>query len=294
MAHYDSEEDDQPRKICDRRGDLTLVDCQPQVRIKMDQLAALQAQMPGFLFAARPIPSPQSITNAKDAMGNGEAGVWTGSVFNTPPMNLSPQSIFASRQIDTLNHHVNFERFMIRRRYTPWLAGLKTMAVFTDGACASNGLATPKGGCAFSVNDGNGLFSRRLEDKGPTGTAFTPTNNRAELRAVIDFLEGRSWWGEGWTRIVVITDSEYVTKGATVWIRKWASNGWKTAAGKPTANPDLWKELSKLMGQYAEGGCEISFWAIPREWNTRVDTAAKSACMLGTQEKYSRISLLGV
>lgn len=52
-----------------------------------------------------------------------------------------------------------------------------------------------------------------------------------------------------------------------------ASNGWKNAAGKLSANPDLWQELSKLMGRYAEGGCEISFWAILREWNTRVDAA---------------------
>lgn len=73
-----------------------------------------------------------------------------------------------------------------------------------------------------------------------------------------------------------------------------ASNGWKNAAGKLSANPDLWQELSKLMGRYAEGGCEISFWAILREWNTRVDAASKSACTLGAQEKYVKISLICV
>ncbi|CAH0000113.1 unnamed protein product [Clonostachys byssicola] len=291
MAQYDSEEDDQPRKICDRLGDLTLVDSQPQLRIRMDQLAELQAQLPGAILGVRPIPSPQSVAHAKDAMGNGEAGVWTGTVFNAPAT-ISPQSIFASRHIDTINDHINYERYMIRRRYTPGLAGLKTMAVYTDGACASNGGATPKGGCAFAVNDGDGLYSQRLEDAGPTGMAYTHTNNRAELRAVIGFLECRSWWGEGWTRIVVMTDSEYVANGATVWIRKWACNDWKTAAGKPVANRDLWEELSKLMGRYAEGGCEISLWAIPRAWNTRADAAAKSACTLSTKEKYTKVMVV--
>lgn len=60
MAQHDSNEDDQPRKICDRRGDLMVVDTQPQLRIKMDQLADLQAQTPGAILGVRPIPSPQS------------------------------------------------------------------------------------------------------------------------------------------------------------------------------------------------------------------------------------------
>lgn len=72
MAQHDSNEDDQPRKICDRRGDLMVVDTQPQLRIKMDQLADLQAQTPGAILGVRPIPSPQSVAHAKDAMGNGE------------------------------------------------------------------------------------------------------------------------------------------------------------------------------------------------------------------------------
>ncbi|CAH0053559.1 unnamed protein product [Clonostachys solani] len=239
MAQHDSDEDDQPRMILDRRGDFTIINSEPQTRFKIGELAALGAQMAGGVLAVRPIPNPQSVAHAKDAMGNGEAGVWTGTAFNAPAT-LSPQSIFASRRINTLNDHINPERFMIRRRYSPGLAGLKTMAVFTDGACASNGLATPKGGFAFSASDAtDGLHAQRLEDTGPTDTAHTATNNRAELRAVIGFLECRSWWGEGWTRIVVMTDSEYVAKGATVWIRKWASNDWKTAAGKPVANRDL-------------------------------------------------------
>ncbi|KAK0730255.1 hypothetical protein B0H67DRAFT_452205, partial [Lasiosphaeris hirsuta] len=49
------------------------------------------------------------------------------------------------------------------------------------------------------------------------------TNNHAELRAAIAALEFRCWWGEGWERIVIATDSKYVADGATAWLLSWAA-----------------------------------------------------------------------
>lgn len=178
-------------------------------------------------------------------------------------------------------------RFCIRRRFTPHISDLKTMAIYTDGACASNGRDAPRGGFAFVFNDTPlGVEARALENKGPAGEVRAHTNNRAELRAVVASLRFRVWWGEGWKRIVVITDSEYVGKGATTWLRGWARNGWRTSAGRPTANRDLWEALSEAMGTYAEGGCEISFWVVPRRWNTQADGAARAACNLQGEDDY--------
>jgi ribonuclease HI len=42
-------------------------------------------------------------------------------------------------------------------------------------------------------------------------------------------------------------DSQYVRRGITEWIKKWKSNGWKTADRKPVKNADLWRELDALM-----------------------------------------------
>ena len=39
------------------------------------------------------------------------------------------------------------------------------------------------------------------------------------------------------------TDSEYLRKGITEWIRNWKRRGWKTAAKKPVKNQDLWQAL---------------------------------------------------
>ncbi|KAH8661758.1 ribonuclease H-like domain-containing protein [Ilyonectria robusta] len=214
------------------------------------------------------------------------AGVWTGTIFEAPA-ETSPEFMFPARLINNLSN-IRTERFIIRRRFAPAVTDLKTMAVYTDGACASNGLATPRGGFAFVFNENsNGTHARALENKGPTGEVQTHTNNRAELRAVIAFLKYRVWWGEGWKRIVVITDSEYVGKGATTWLRNWACNNWRTAAGRPTANRDLWEALSEVIGAFAEGGCEISFWVVPRRWNTRADAAAKVSCRQESREDYT-------
>ncbi|KAL6404699.1 putative rnase h domain protein [Ilyonectria robusta] len=212
-------------------------------------------------------------------------GVWTGTIFEAPA-DLSPEFMFPVRPINNLNN-TRTERFCIRRRFAPAVTDLKTMAAYTDGACASNGLAAPRGAFAFVFNHtSDGVQAWPPENKGPTGEVRTHTSNRAELRAVIAFLRFRVWWGEGWKRIVVISDSEYVCKGATTWLRNWANNNWRTAAGRPTANRDLWEVLSELMGTYAESGCEISFWAVPRSCNTQADAAAKAACTLKSSDDY--------
>ncbi|KAJ6551157.1 ribonuclease H-like domain-containing protein [Mycena capillaripes] len=195
--------------------------------------------------------------------------------------------MFPVRLANTINSR-QLERFSIRRRFVPAFSDLKTMMIYTDGACASNGQATPRGGYAFVFNHtAEGKASGALERKGPDGQVYTHTNNRAELRAVIAALKFRTWWGEGWKRVVIVTDSEYVGKGATTWVRNWARNGWRTAAGKLAANRDLWEALSELIGAYAEGGCEISFWMVPREWNTLADAAAKAASRLDGGAEYN-------
>jgi ribonuclease HI len=45
---------------------------------------------------------------------------------------------------------------------------------------------------------------------------------------------------------VLYTDSEYLIKGITQWVKGWKKKGWKTAAGKPVLNQDLWETLDNL------------------------------------------------
>lgn len=73
MAHYDSESEDQPRTVLSVLGDFTIVDCEPQMVLKLHELAELQRQLgAGGVLAVRPVPDPQSVARAKRNMGSGE------------------------------------------------------------------------------------------------------------------------------------------------------------------------------------------------------------------------------
>jgi len=101
----------------------------------------------------------------------------------------------------------------------------KHILIYTDGACLNNGQPSATAGCAFvfrpssSAASINGTVSFRLETQGPSGAVYPQTSNRAELRAVIAALQFRCWYGEGWTQLVIATDSEYVVSGATEWVQ---------------------------------------------------------------------------
>ena len=62
-----------------------------------------------------------------------------------------------------------------------------------------------------------------------------------ELTAAIEGLAALSEPCE----VTLTTDSTYVMKGITEWIRNWKQRGWKTAAKKPVANVDLWQRLDE-------------------------------------------------
>ncbi|KAF8914381.1 ribonuclease H-like domain-containing protein [Gymnopilus junonius] len=128
----------------------------------------------------------------------------------------------------------------------------------TDGACLENGseqpARPPRAGYAYVYSPplpnaaASGICSGKLEPA-------DATSNRAELIAVITALRTR----------------------CTQWCRVWQGRRWRTAAGKPLKNNDLWEELIYNIEWMRHRGCEVMFWQIPREWNTKADLAAKKA-----------------
>ncbi|KAJ6508459.1 putative ribonuclease H [Mycena sanguinolenta] len=224
-------------------------------------------------------------------MGNGANSIWTATKF-VPPVAETPQHIFPARSAAGTTQ---FQRFCLRRRYAHQFppSGISTMCIFTDGACINNGSTdiVPQAGCAFVFNNNqpSGTVGFPLEKEGPDGQVYAHTSNRAELRAVIAALEFRCWFGEGWQRVVIVTDSEYVAKGATEWMRVWAGQGWLTASGTPVKNRDLWEKLNVQLGDHADGGCEVSFWAVPREWNQQADRAAGDGARQEPPQSYTPI-----
>lgn len=105
---------------------------------------------------------------------------------------------------------------------------------WTDGACSGN--PGPGGwGVLMRALDGATVVKERELQGGEAQT----TNNRMELMAAISALEALTRP----SKIVIVTDSNYVKNGVTQWIHGWKRNGWKTADKKPVRNVDLWQRL---------------------------------------------------
>jgi ribonuclease HI len=47
-------------------------------------------------------------------------------------------------------------------------------------------------------------------------------------------------------RVRVTTDSNYIVKGMTEWIRDWIRKGWKNSQKKDVMNRDLWESRRLL------------------------------------------------
>jgi ribonuclease HI len=75
------------------------------------------------------------------------------------------------------------------------------------------------------------------------GRDTSSTNNKMEMTAAIKALEAVP---QG-LPIVIHSDSQYVIKGATEWLRGWKAKGWRKADGKPVMNQDLWLQMDALM-----------------------------------------------
>ncbi len=72
------------------------------------------------------------------------------------------------------------------------------------------------------------------------------TNNQAELAACCIALEALKQP----CQVTLHTDSSYVEKGITQWVRGWKSRGWKTSTGSDVKNKELWVRLDGLVKQH--------------------------------------------
>ena len=110
---------------------------------------------------------------------------------------------------------------------------MKTVTIYTDGACSGN--PGPGGWGAILMY---GTHKREL-----SGGEADTTNNRMELTAVIEAL---SLLKEPCT-VDLWSDSKYVIDGLEKgWAKGWKARGWKKADKSPALNPDLWDRLLTL------------------------------------------------
>lgn len=139
---------------------------------------------------------------------------------------------------------------------------MNEVVIYTDGACQGN--PGPGGWAALLIFKG---VEKMLQ-----GSEENTTNNRMELKACIEGLKKL----KGSQRVTLWTDSQYVKKGITEWVRAWVKNGWKNAQKKPVKNMDLWKELIEVSEKHQVSWHWVKGHA-GHDLNERVDQAAREA-----------------
>ena len=112
------------------------------------------------------------------------------------------------------------------------------LRVYTDGACSGN---PGPGGWAWASS----------ADHHASGGEADTTNNRMELTAVLRAIQ------ENPGPLVVVMDSTYVKSGLESWSKGWVRNGWRTKAGEPVKNRDIWQDLLAVIAERPTG--EVRF-----------------------------------
>ena len=145
---------------------------------------------------------------------------------------------------------------------------MKTVAIYTDGACSGN----PGPGGWGAV-----LCYNRTEKELSGGAART-TNNRMELTGVITALQTLKEPCE----VTLYTDSQYIVNAINKkWLAGWKAKNWKRKDGE-LKNIDLWQELDRLLSVHS-----VTFnWVkghAENELNNRCDALAVSQ-----RDKYSK------
>ncbi len=111
--------------------------------------------------------------------------------------------------------------------------------VHADESCLGNGTEPPNPG-------GNAALI-----EAPAGDSFArwdffecspdTTNQKMALAGAIAVLE---WLRRRWQHadVVYVSDSEYLIKGMSSWVKDWQARGWKRKGG-PVDNLELWQKL---------------------------------------------------
>jgi len=148
-----------------------------------------------------------------------------------------------------------------------------SVEIFTDGACRGN--PGPGGWGA--------ILRYRGREKTLSGAEAMTTNNRMELMAAICALEELKQY----CKVELTTDSQYVKKGITEWLKDWKRRGWKTSARKPVKNADLWQRLDNVVAGHSVNWHWVKGHSGHPE-NEQADTLANQAIdeMQYTDSKY--------
>ncbi|MDD4843309.1 MAG: ribonuclease HI [Anaerotignum sp.] len=155
---------------------------------------------------------------------------------------------------------------------------MKTITIYTDGACSGN-----PGPGGYGVVMLYGAARKEL-----SGGFLKTTNNRMELLAVIKGLEALKEPCE----VKLYSDSKYVVDAIEKgWAVKWRSQGWMRNKKEKASNEDLWERLLELLKIHRVSFIWVKGHADNPE-NERCDQLARGAIQKNTLENDEKYQTL--
>ena len=153
--------------------------------------------------------------------------------------------------------------------------------IYTDGSSYPGPRMGGTGFLFIAVDESGNAEIREDSPHGWRGA----TNNQMELQACIDAMNiatGRHPpFDRSFPKIVIRTDSKYVTENVGTAIHVWSANGWKTKAGGPVLNTPQWKALLSLIRRASRAHTRVEIrWVKGHKddvYNQRVDELAKQS-----------------
>lgn len=143
---------------------------------------------------------------------------------------------------------------------------MKSVLIYTDGACRGNGKENTIGG--FGI-----VFMYNEIQKEVKQAFRNTTNNIMELSAVIQAL---SMLKEP-CRVKLHSDSAYVINAINQkWIDNWQKNGWKNSNKEPVKNKELWLKLIELINYHNVEFIKVKGHS-DNKYNNRCDELANEA-----------------
>ncbi|MCB9460166.1 MAG: ribonuclease HI [Anaerolineaceae bacterium] len=133
------------------------------------------------------------------------------------------------------------------------------ITIHTDGSCQTQ---THSGGWAAVLMSGTHRMVL-------SGSAEETTVNAMELMAAVNGLKALKRANQ---TVMLVTDSQYVTRGVNEWLSAWIERGWLTTNKNPVANRNLWEQMNGLLAQH-----HVTVMWVPREQNIEADGLAQEA-----------------
>ncbi|KAI0431428.1 ribonuclease H-like domain-containing protein [Xylaria sp. FL1042] len=228
-----------------------------------------------------------------------------GRDYNNPPKALTPDQLKlhycrecqltwleGDEGVEAVQSHPSHHAY-----HHIWAGTSRSLVVFTDGACPSNGTSNALNasiGVHFGYQSEYNISQRLDSDS-------TPTNQAAEIAAAVAALQQVRQTVEPARRaliqaslihisedhrrdirqfrLIVATDSSYLVQCISKHIKKWTmvDGIYRNEQGRPVKNSNGFAKLNREVERLSMVGVEVAWYHVPREFNKEADALARSA-----------------